>query len=387
MRRLFAIEKGVRMYAENSDTLYVDMLFGTGAPGGDSAEQDAAPVGSTYQRTNGSFYQKKTSTNSAADWFAVGDVSQLKFRPEKVIALTADAAPAFPFTIDLVANPFSDDEAPTLAAADFAVGQYVLFGYGGTPVIAKVTAVAAPDVTFGAPDYPLMENYTYIVDHFLPDSGNTQEDKALVTYDGSDLAKIADFNWALATGINLSGAFSPAGGVVAAGDTLEVAIAKIVDNQNDLITLSGVALGATDLGTFPNGEVIPDSSTIKAALAALDANAWVRTTATNVEDTAATLDEIVVDTYESAEWLLTLWLNSDKTRKVTQKIMAQHDGTASADAVTVDDESGPIIKQGASFTRLVSVDLNGTGAAQRMRLRIAGALGAGVSAKAIRIAN
>lgn len=46
-------------------------------------------------------------------------------------------------------------------------------------------------------------------------------------------------------------------------------VAEIDTNVDDLITLSGVAENATDLGTF-TGTIIPDSSTVKAALQALE---------------------------------------------------------------------------------------------------------------------
>lgn len=70
-RRLFGVEKGIRLHGENSDTLNVDILFGTAAPGGDSGDQDAAALGSIYLRQNGgssSLYQKVDTTNTSADW-------------------------------------------------------------------------------------------------------------------------------------------------------------------------------------------------------------------------------------------------------------------------------------------------------------------------------
>jgi len=77
--------------------------------------------------------------------------------------------------------------------------------------------------------------------------------------------------------------FSSGAGTVAATDTVLQAVNKLdgnavalgsvvteIDgNANDLITLSGVAENATSLGTF-TGTTIPDTSTIKAALQALE---------------------------------------------------------------------------------------------------------------------
>lgn len=58
---------------------------------------------------------------------------------------------------------------------------------------------------------------------------------------------------------------------------------------DDLKTLTGVASGATNLGTFP-GSVIPDNSTIKAALQALEglsSNAVTATPTQYYDDAAA----------------------------------------------------------------------------------------------------
>lgn len=70
-RVLHAIEKGLRVYKENSDTDFVDHIFGAGAPIGTSGETSEAPIGSLYQdTTNGALYIKKTDTDAAIDWFA-----------------------------------------------------------------------------------------------------------------------------------------------------------------------------------------------------------------------------------------------------------------------------------------------------------------------------
>ena len=66
------------------------------------------------------------------------------------------------------------------------------------------------------------------------------------------------------TGIDLT-----TNGTVAATDSVLVALGYHNANQLDLITLSGVAQGAVDLGTF-TGTTIADNVTIKAALQALE---------------------------------------------------------------------------------------------------------------------
>lgn len=48
------------------------ILIGTGVPGGDAGEQDAAPVGSVFMRTDAAggsqFYWKLGTLNAASDW-------------------------------------------------------------------------------------------------------------------------------------------------------------------------------------------------------------------------------------------------------------------------------------------------------------------------------
>jgi hypothetical protein len=53
------------------------------------------------------------------------------------------------------------------------------------------------------------------------------------------------------------------------GETVQVVLQEHEDRLDDLVTLSGVAANAENLGTF-TGTTIPDSSTVKAALQALE---------------------------------------------------------------------------------------------------------------------
>ena len=69
MRSGFSIEKLLEITAENSDS-GVRVLFGSGAPGGDTGDQDDAPLSSVYIRTDTfEFYQKLANAGAAADWY------------------------------------------------------------------------------------------------------------------------------------------------------------------------------------------------------------------------------------------------------------------------------------------------------------------------------
>jgi len=74
-RDLFEIEKGLRLLKENQDASQdnsISILFGSGAPGGDTGEQDAAFEGSLYLNTDNStdpkLYFKNANAGAAADW-------------------------------------------------------------------------------------------------------------------------------------------------------------------------------------------------------------------------------------------------------------------------------------------------------------------------------
>lgn len=63
----FAVEQGFDIDAINGAVL-VSQLAGAAAPGGDAGPQDAAPIGSTYQRTDGGFYVKTANVGATSDW-------------------------------------------------------------------------------------------------------------------------------------------------------------------------------------------------------------------------------------------------------------------------------------------------------------------------------
>lgn len=74
-RDLFSVEKGLRLLKENLDSAQdnsIDILFGSGAPGGDAGEQDGAFEGSLYLDTDNTgdlrLYTKNANAGAAADW-------------------------------------------------------------------------------------------------------------------------------------------------------------------------------------------------------------------------------------------------------------------------------------------------------------------------------
>ena len=95
--KFFETENGVRIYADDSDTEFVDIVYGTGVPGGDSGDQDDAPIGSIYLRgpSVSELYQKIASNDEPEDWELVPRANKkLRFHLaslsayDKVVAVT-----------------------------------------------------------------------------------------------------------------------------------------------------------------------------------------------------------------------------------------------------------------------------------------------------------
>ena len=157
-RVLHGIERGIRLTTVNGD-VGVDIIFGTAAPGNDSGDQDAAPLGSVYLRQNGatsSVYQKIGTSNIAADWLENGSSSAVigTWRGEKVRALTNEAIAAG------ITNPVAwADNDGAVDGNDFVVGEYVIEDADGTPTLMEVTVVtSATSITLAAAAIPMSSN-------------------------------------------------------------------------------------------------------------------------------------------------------------------------------------------------------------------------------------
>lgn len=373
-RDYYGAEKHIRIFKENSVTEFVDILFGSAAPGGDSGEQDAAPEGSMFLLQSGGasrVYTKIASNNNTGDWIAAGAGNSLGFRGEKIRALTNDTV-ADGVARDLVASPFADDDGTTLVAADFAVGEFIIADADGAPVLLEVTDVSAPNVTFSTPDvnfHPLLsENDNFIVINYLPDPDG-QESQALVQKSATVMVKVGDVDWEFATGINISSGYTPGSGNVTPSDTVESAIEKL-DGNNDAQDLSlGLAQGAVNFGTF-TGDTLSDNASAKQLFQELeDAAEGFPEEQTGV-NSATVLDSVLVDQIRACVWLVSSFDEATPANNQSVIIHGLNDGTASADAVGVRDNVSSKLKLGGNFNAQIAVVLNGAAAAQEMRLEV-----------------
>lgn len=432
-RQFFGVEKGIKISDENSDNS-VDIITGSAAPDG-LGEQASAEIGSLYiRRGTGEFYQKKTNVGDSSDWELNGSGTSSvlpTFKNFITRAATNDTVAAG--SVDVTG--FSDNESG-LDGDDFAIGEYLLGDVDGTPALFEVTAVtSATDITVAAASPALAENDGLIVRSYLPDSPADQENTAGVMYQNGTIVKLFDVDWSVATGIVLSAGYSAQNGTVAIADSVEVAIEKLDGNQLDLTTLSGVAQGSTDLGTF-TGSTIPDAQTTKQAFQALetaheevDQNVDDLVTLSGVAEnstdngtmdsgdilsdgattnallkeadaemtrqrgkssaagvtTATTIDSVLVDNVSNVEWHITIEQQATPANKRHILFFAGHNGHAAADATSADDTEFAKLKQGANFNYSISTVLNGAAGTQEMRLQVASTEPGGVNVYAKRV--
>ncbi len=264
----------------------------------------------------------------------------------------------------------------------------------------------------------LTEKDAFYTDYNLPDTEH-QEGLALYYYDGTDIILLADFDFETADSIALATPYAPTNGTIVAGDTVQKAIGNLDANQLDLITLSGVAKGAVDLGTF-SGTTIADNETVKGALQDLEdgveandgeisdledavgsstglpgltyteenyvadgqsLNASVdaldiglgkarKESSANGVTTEVTLDEVTVDDWDCVKWIIKAVEVANPENKEAMEILAIHDGEAGADATKVDFTKYAKLRTTKITGFSVDVDINGTGGAQTMRLRV-----------------
>ena len=424
-RDLFGIELGLLLFKENGDA-GVSIIRGSDLPGLGQNEIDAA-VGSLYIRDNGSHYVKKTAGSGTDKWVRQinqDDLNGISPRSEKIIAGSGDAAPVSGNEFTL---PFSDDDAPALTYLDFSIGDHVLYGVGGVPKLMRVTALNSVDdkITVVDADIQLADNDYMIVQNYLVDSGDSQEKQAMVQYVDSSIIKIADFNWNFADGIGLQSGYSATTGDISSTDTVQSAVQKLDGNNDAQDSVLGTAQGASNLGSF-TGLIISDNTNVKTALQELEteadairvltgtalgslnlgtftgsiitSNTTVKTALqeleTSIENinvqkkltgitTESTIDDVLVDSYHASKWLITASLDSSPGQVKAYEVFAIHNGTGVADATSVDDTTYARLRIGAAFDVVVKVDLDGTGASQKMRLRVSASNAVTVRAKRV----
>lgn len=261
-RELWELEKGIKITSENSDS-GVSILFGAGAPGGDTGPQDAAEKGSIYMnQTNGFVYNKHTAGTGADKW---------------------DIHP------------------------------------------------------------------------------------------------------------QLSSAYAAATGDPAAADTFEEALAKVDGNIDQLLLAVGIAQGAGDMGVF-TGNILTDNSDIKSLLQEI--SDYIESVVDEQDSadgvtTETVIDDELVDNVKAVIYHLSISLFDDETQSREMIIAASHNGTLDGvtDADEIDDTVYAKRSHGSSFNYTLSMGLSGTGAAQKMEIRVASTETNGVNVRCQKVSQ
>ena len=128
-RDIKAMDLGDKIDLLDSDS-GASRLVGTAVPGGDAAFQDDADDSSSYHHIGGGALWVKVASGSGVDkWRRVAttdDVNAQGFRA-LVNTTTSESGPTDGTVRDLNASPWSDDDGTTLAGADYALYEYILF--------------------------------------------------------------------------------------------------------------------------------------------------------------------------------------------------------------------------------------------------------------------
>ena len=261
-RNVFDAELGFGISAENGSRL-VEIISGTAVPDGTSGRQQLAGIGSLYIRSGtGELYQKIANAGAPADYELKGTGGGLgNWRPERVDAHTSQVLGVG------VTDPtgWSDNDGG-FDGNDATVGNYVL---DGNCDLWEITVVGgATSITLAAAASAPATDDMFAVRYNLPDPAG-QENQAIVVFDGSACIKVADVDFANASGITVDAGYTAGSGNPVAGDSVLQALQKIDGNNDAQDTLLGTSQGDTDLGTF-SGATISDNTTVKNALQELE---------------------------------------------------------------------------------------------------------------------
>ncbi len=350
----FRAGKGIELVSQDF-TSRVNIITGTGAPGGDGNDQDNAPIGSIYMRQDIEtdslqiYYKASVANNSPLDWDQatnkqyVDAVAQgLSWRePVRVLDGTAYAnAAALPVggTIDGVILTDGDRVLFTNVAAAGTSNVYI-WDAGGTSWTEDTNTETDGDAV-------LVQEGTFAEQQWVYDGTNW------IQFGGA--ANTAELGFLRAfTGKTAAGAEMPSYSstdVVTAAGSLETAIgeldAAIGDQQftNDFSITDGeditTSLDSLDsaIGSrlYTEDNIITDGEDLTSSLDKLDIAIGAiqeQNTVINVLNvtTATVIDSIPVTEADVMEWRIIVEDVTSSTRRVSSTYVSLHDGAGAVD--------------------------------------------------------
>lgn len=384
---LFRLDLGVSIESATSEA---HILQGAAAPGGDAAEQDGAPVGSVFMRTdvetdNLQFYYKwTTANNSAADWrqaaskdYVDAVAAGLSWREPAVVLdsttyaniAAAEAAANIGDTIDGITIVSGD----RLLFSDLTSGNdnvYIVSGGTGAWTFTEDANTATDG------DAVLIQEGTHAEEQWVYDGtnwvqfggatgaaelgfirsfiGKTGPGSEFPTYSSTDVitqssnleTAIGDLDNAMGTGeiTNDGGNFSITDDMSwGAAGTLE-----ITDALNELNESIGDK-------TYTNDNVVTDGQTIAGSIDALDTalgsviNQSLAITGSNVVAAAGvTVDTLALVDATEIEWLIQIRETGTPANREALEIHALNDGNT-----LIDFNRSSKLRLGANIAGLV----------------------------------
>ncbi len=365
---LFRVSLGLSLEEEDG-TQAASILSGSGAPGGDTGEQDDSTIGSIYLRTDASstisaVFQKVAAGNSAADWvqsaskdYVDAAITGLSWREpalvhDATLYATVNAAEA-------AANVGDTVDGITIAADDRILLSNLTAGNENVYIVSGST---------GAWTFTEAANLATDGDAVLIQEG-TSSDQQWV-YDGTDWVQFGGAS----SNAELAFLRDFIGKSAAGSETPTYSSAVVVSQSGNLETAIGELDAAIGDRSYTEQNFITDSQTITASLDALDqaiqSNGLGRTVTTGIT-TATVVDTVVVDDYQTVKWFVTIFDEADTDQKESVEIYATHDGTSGSDATFADFNIASKLKLNGKITGLVyDIVITGTGAAQTMGLQV-----------------
>jgi len=389
---LFRIGLGLDIESEDgSSNAYV--IQGAGLPGGDTSEQDAAPIGSAYMRTdvetnNLQFYYKwSTANNSAADWkqatskeYVDAVASGLSWREPALVHDSSTYA-------NIAAAETAANVADTVDGITIVVDSRLLFsdltsGNDNVYIVSGGT---------GAWTFTEDTNAATDGDAVLIQQGTYAEEQW--TFDGTDWVQFGSAGGAAELGYLRAfvgktgpGSESPtytSTDIITQGDNLEIAIGKLdgsIGTQaytNDNVVTDGesttASIDALDIAlgnqTYTNDNVVTDGESTTASIDAIDTaigdlqNETLEITGTNVVALAGiTLDTLPLADATQVEWMVQARENGTPANRRGVIIHAFNDGST-----LIDFSRSNRLKLGSNIAGFkLTADINGTD----MRLRL-----------------
>jgi len=373
---LFRVSHGLAVEADDSSSeIYI--LQGSGAPGGDAAEQDAAPIGSLFLRTDAEtdalqlYYKWSTAGSSAADW-------KQSTNKEYVDAIAAGLSWREPVLVrdgttyaTIAAAEAAADVADTVDGVTISVGTRILY----TDLTTGNENVYIVSGSSGSWTLTEDSNAATDGDALLVQDGSSAEQQWV--FDGTNWVQFGSSGGAAELGyirafIGKTGAGSELPSytdqyVITTGDNLEVAISKLDTFSGDgTITNTGGnyaisddlaaggangaagTLSVTDAvdelnsavgdRTYTEDNFVTDGESVASSIDAIDIalgdideqNSSFQVVVPAVTQTV--VDSIAVAAGDLIKWMIVIEDGTTSTKRTAYEILAVHDGAGNVDS-------------------------------------------------------